>query len=1012
MFRSIRKLTIGKRDIGCMILAAFLLVFALLDWWFLPYEGILHRGIDSPYYTSMDEAGNIYVINAGKSELLKISKEGKITARMSYATHEEDTFGEANEVAVDAQGNIYVSDVQWNDTGLGIAMERILRFDPKGHFKDVVYEADYSECLVTKKHLFSLRRMGEGVVFATVDPLSPVIEVFEIEATDAKAGSLSSFAWEDAENAQYISVESKDKIYVVSKKGNIYALTGQEQRKAYETGAYNYLLPYQMTIAADGTPYVTDICNQSVYALAEETVGEETQIVKTKMMLAYDAKALEELTGFDMNEAVLQTINAVEASGETMLCITTNVGFAVISVSDGVCRTYETIPYAAGLQCLLILRYVAGAVSLVVFAYYLLVLFLYLLKTGVIQKNKASIILIGGVMFSGLFVMTSMLNKFRDNYIDSQINGICTVTQIASNIIDKEAFAAVQYPADFQSENYEILQDNMDQLIDMSSEYSGNMYCNLVKMVGERCYAFAYLDDSIGAYYPLDEKERSEVRQVYETKKIFINDGKADATGSYVYAKSPVIGTDGEVIGVVEIGMVSDTLTGIVDQMRMEIMVHILLVLVIGVFFLNEAYAFTSDLKHWKNRRNMVGKDIFPIPFLRILTFFCALAYNMPTSFLPVYVGSFYKESLPFSEELAASLPLTVNFAMIGIMAVFCTGLLRKLGFRFAMFLGGICCVIGDSCMALSMNWWMAAGGLLLNGIGCGLVMNGLSIIVANQENEQDQTDGFAIINGTMLSGMICGTVVGATLAEDLGEGHMFFVSGGLWLALGILILIVGRHFKMAAQMEKRETTKKKEGKNAGRTQTGKKVNPLFSMQILGFLLLVVIPYVIVNGFTSYFLPVFGDSYGLTESQTSLFLVMNCLVGIFMSGALTDVCMKHLGKASIYLSSALSLGAVLVFGYFQNLYMLAFALFMLGAAKSFGATTRELVFCAQPKVDEMGDDKAMGYYNFADNMGESLGTVVFGAISRIGFISGMWILTGASAVMLAVFAGSEGRNKK
>ena len=175
-------------------------------------------------------------------------------------------------------------------------------------------------------------------------------------------------------------------------------------------------------------------------------------------------------------------------------------------------------------------------------------------------------------------------------------------------------------------------------------------------------------------------------------------------------------------------------------------------------------------------------------------------------------------------------------------------------------------------------------------------------------------------------------------------------------------------------------------------------------------MILVAIPYVIVNGFTSYFLPVFGDAYGLTESQTSLFLVMNCLVGIFLSGTLTDICMKYLGKASLYLSSALSLGAVLVFGYFQNLYMLAFALFVLGAARSFGATTRELIFCAQPKVQKIGEDKAMGYYNFADNIGESIGTIVFGGIMRVGFVSGMWALTGISAGLLALFGISDARN--
>ena len=68
--------------------------------------------------------------------------------------------------------------------------------------------------------------------------------------------------------------------------------------------------------------------------------------------------------------------------------------------------------------------------------------------------------------------------------------------------------------------------------------------------------------------------------------------------------------------------------------------------------------------------------------------------------------------------------------------------------------------------MALAENYAMVLGGLIMGGAGCGLVMNGLSIMAANQEGE-DQTKGFSVINGAILSGMISGTVIGAALAEN-----------------------------------------------------------------------------------------------------------------------------------------------------------------------------------------------------------------------------------------------------
>lgn len=424
-------------------------------------------------------------------------------------------------------------------------------------------------------------------------------------------------------------------------------------------------------------------------------------------------------------------------------------------------------------------------------------------------------------------------------------------------------------------------------------------------------------------------------------------------------------------------------------------MVEIALMVIIAVFILNECLAFIEDRREWAGKRKLQGKKSFPIPYLRIITFFVFAAYNMPTSFLPVYIEKFYREDFPISRELAGSLPLTVNFAMIGILSIFCTGLLRKFGFRLVMAVGALCCGIGEISMALAENYAMVLGGLIMGGAGCGLVMNGLSIMAANQEGE-DQTKGFSVINGAILSGMISGTVIGAALAENLGESRMFFFSAAIWVSMLLLIFVIGGVFHMSEEKRQKHT-----GKLAF----------LFSGPVLGYLLLVVVPYVVINGFTSYFLPIFGDSYGLSESQTSLLLVMNCLVGIFLSEALTGLTMKYLGRGAIYLSSALSLGAVLLFGYFQNLPMLALTLFLLGASKSFGAAGREILFCRQPVVAQYGEDEAMGYYNLADNLGESIGTMVFGGMLSIGLVTGMWIFTGISAVTLGIYT-LMGKKKK
>ena len=137
MFTAIKKLEIKQKDIIFLLLSLLLFVAGILQWWCFPQTSSLKEVIENPYFTTRDEKGNHYIINKGKSEVLKVSKENRIMSRLSWDNHEADCFGEADEVAVDRKGNIYVLDVIWNDTGLGLAMERVLRYTPDGKFDRV-----------------------------------------------------------------------------------------------------------------------------------------------------------------------------------------------------------------------------------------------------------------------------------------------------------------------------------------------------------------------------------------------------------------------------------------------------------------------------------------------------------------------------------------------------------------------------------------------------------------------------------------------------------------------------------------------------------------------------------------------------------------------------------------------------------------------------------------------------------------------------------------------------------
>jgi len=70
------------------------------------------------------------------------------------------------------------------------------------------------------------------------------------------------------------------------------------------------------------------------------------------------------------------------------------------------------------------------------------------------------------------------------------------------------------------------------------------------------------------------------------------------------------------------------------------------------------------------------------------------------------------------------------------------------------------------------------------------------------------------------------------------------------------------------------------------------------------------------------------------------------------------------------------------------------ALIILGIAASFGKPSQQAYFLSRKITKEYGEDKAMGIYNFSENIGESLGPMVFAR------------LVGASFMNFATFLGT------
>lgn len=919
------------------------------------------------YFSTLDAQDSQYIVSNSKSDLMKVNKNGEIEFLKSSRDKIEGTFYEANEIAVDKQGRLYVHDVVWNEDGLTISRESIRLYDKDGTYINTVYEL-VNESMEKRHRLFGLSACSDGIYFVTSENNKMKLQR---AVPDGTCQMVKEIPYSGTGAIQDISLSDSGKLlYYLTKDCQIYEYNIQDNGTTliYETPDKEYIVPFFLESGEGNKVYFSDIANGDIYC-----------VDKGEAYVLLSCEEMSQWTGQQLDKEVLNRISATVIGQKEE--ITVAFDFCIINV-DLESREYDIITecsYSSAIKISSTIWIVNAAFMIIVLLWLVVRIGAVVIRGGYLNKQTITLTMVVSITVTSLAVIPYMLTLFSNIYIDAQVSQMCLVAQIAADTMDTAALEQVVYPSDYGNENYQSLRSSMEKIVDSSHDWSQGMYLNVAKHMNNRYYSVAYLDNSIGGYYPIGAYEAQEIDYVYDNKQVYINNGMADSTGEYIYIKYPVVNSNKEVIGVIEVGMVLNTLQEQIAQIYQKLTVAILLVVITAIFLFNELLQFRDSRKEFIKERKEVGKKR----------------------------ASLYDSSVPFSKELAGSLPLTMNFAVMGVVALICSKILRRFSFRNVLMGGAFISLLGDISMAFANNYWIGFMAMFFNGLGVGIIIASLYICVAEIKNEEEQRKCFANLNGAELSGLISGMVIGAIIAESFGQRYMFYISSGVWVVLLGLFFALGKSINLDKKSlnMKANTVEKQPHRRSLRSF-------IFSKQIMGFILLLQIPYAIVNGFTYYFVPIFGDVHGLGEDITSLILVLNSLTGVFFSVALTNLFVKKLKRVSMYLASAISLSALLLFAVFPNLPMLITAVFLIGFARSFGTTSRNGYYCDLKEVGEYGEDKAIGIYNFMENIGDSVGTSYFGYIYGAGMNVGLLVLTAGSAAAIGIYEAVCARGKK
>lgn len=929
------------------------LIMILVGFVYLHFNGFSYPGnmkISQAYLLKEGEDGRRYLLDEGHKRLLCINKQNKVLYSVENPQDSQKNILYIDDFCVDKSGNLYLQTSCWD--GMHLSEELILKYDSDGKQKEVVNKWDYSSTWVYKHKIYGLSLYQDQLQYAVLDK----------DQIELSGGKSTEIPYQDAETRISDCVFQENTLYILDKNGKIYGKkdvsSDEDIREIFDVNKSEFSdgIPYDLSVSQNGKLFYTDIRSRMVVMLEPDHY--------LPVPVVEDTDTLTVWTMQSENEELIFTADS--EAGQIWQTDGTLQGEIKEIHGDGIKIALW------GISIFLVLAGAAG----------IIIPFLFWVKShyGILSNVKRLGLLIGAMLLMVAGTVSAMLIKeFRSNYRQKVEEQIEIAAYMEAEQIKKEDIGIIKTAADYDSMAYKNICQIMSETFPIDIEFYQNIYCNILVMDEKKnAYAIAYLDQSIGNFFPLDETETEEVRQVYETGKAVWNKGKEDISGDYIYIKVPVRTETGEVTGVVAVG----TELIVLDQILADIIKNILSVLLVLILLFcilfEEALSFLEESKKYQEADKEASKAS-PSHLMRLIIFGVFVAYNMTASFLPVYLMRYAKSTHFGNTELAASIPVTLNIFVIGATSLICQKLTVKLGIRKLSALSGICSFAGNILLFFAPSYIAIVAGLVLDGIGVGFMTNAVYILISRITDARNRMEGLAVYNSAYLAGLNFGVMLGSLLAVQFGQRIVFVFVSSVWVLLVGIIMSIGHVLDQGGEKEESKGAAQAGSKEE---KTGEKGIRKFlsDKAVTSFFILIQNPYIVFGSFVFYYVPLFCDQEGFSELASTLLLLLYAEIPVVMGNWMTKWMIEKLKYKSMYLACGINVLALLTFVLYPRLPGMILALILMGLGACFGKTVQQMYFLDLEPVKEYGEDKSIGIYNFTENIGESLGPVVFGQL--------------------------------
>ncbi|MFR8391772.1 MAG: MFS transporter [Pilosibacter sp.] len=465
-----------------------------------------------------------------------------------------------------------------------------------------------------------------------------------------------------------------------------------------------------------------------------------------------------------------------------------------------------------------------------------------------------------------------------------------------------------------------------------------DLYC-VIYRIQDGMIIHIPIEDYVGAIYPYDWPfEGSDEQHILETNEQMTYMGLSSSEGSFIFTNSPILNSNGEAVGIMEVG--TDLYNFQQDNWKMvrEVMTSAAVLAVTMILIVSELLIFGQGQE--KRRAALAAggdKTCIPASMLRIQVFLIFFVTNIPKAFLPIYIMKQAETESVFglSPAFLVSIALSAEVLFGALTSFGGSAVLRSIGRRKTALFGSILFVAGLCMRAVvpTITSFIIGNGVM--GAGWGFLLLIIQVMIAEKDPEE-KSEGFTGYTAASLSGVNCGVVFGAFLINWMNYRSALMIVG----IMSILSLLFSALYIFDGSGEEKisgilETEAAASAENLQGSMSTAKF--LLSPHVLLYFTGIVIPVVAGGYFLAYLYPLLGEELGMSETNIGYSYLINGICIICLGNFLTKQLTHRIGqKGSLALAAVLYAGAFLLYAVWPGIPTLIVLLILLGVSDSYG----------------------------------------------------------------------------